>query len=196
MDRERSRYWDEKYQVGLPGWDRQGASPALLHWLETGALVPCRILVPGCGHGHEVLELARRGFEVWGLDIAPTPLARLMARLDEAGLAARLVQADAITWRPEEPFDAIYEQTCLCALDPHEWAAYANQLYAWLRPEGRLYALFMQTGRESGPPYHCDLEDMRALFPPERWDWIEPPQRKVPHPNGLFEYAAILQRRD
>lgn len=196
MDTERSRRWDEKYQSGLPGWDRQGASPALLHWLETGALAPCRILVPGCGHGYEVIELARRGFEVWGLDIAPTPLARLKARLGESGLTAHLVQTDALAWQPVQPFDAIYEQTCLCALDPREWAAYANQLYGWLRPGGRLYALFMQTGREGGPPYHCDLAEMRALFPNERWDWVEPPHREVPHPNGLFEYAAILQRRD
>lgn len=96
MDTERSRRWDEKYQAGLPGCDRQGASPALLHWLKTGALTPCRILVPGCGHGYEVRELARRGFEVWGLDIAPTPLARLQARLDQEGIAAHLVQADAL----------------------------------------------------------------------------------------------------
>lgn len=54
----------------------------------------------------------------------------------------------------------------------------------------------MQTGRAGGPPYHCDLADMRALFPAERWDWVEPPQREVAHPNGLFEYAAILKRRD
>lgn len=142
-----------------------------------------------------MLELARRGFEVWGLDIAPTPLARLRARLDEAGLAAQLVQADVLAWQPEHPFDAIYEQTCLCALDPHEWTTYANRLHDWLRPEGRLYALFMQTDRAGGPPYHCDLTVMRTLFAPTHWDWVEPPQRKVPHPNGLFEYAAILKRR-
>lgn len=195
MDTERSRRWDEKYQSGLPGWDRQGVSPALLHWLECGALTPCRILVPGCGHGYEVMALARHGFEVCGLDIAPTPLTRLRARLQQTGLNAQLVQADVLAWQPEQSFDAIYEQTCLCALDPQEWDAYAAQLYRWLRPGGRLFALFMQTGREGGPPYHCDLAAMYTLFQPGRWAWVEPPQREVPHPNGLFEYAAILERR-
>ena len=196
MDTERSRRWDEKYRTGLPGWDRQGASPALLHWLETGALTACRILIPGCGHGYEVLELARRGFEVWGLDIAPTPLARLKARLAEAGLAAHLVQADALAWQPEHPFDAIYEQTCLCALAPEEWPAYAAQLYRWIKPGGLMFALFMQTGRPGGPPYHCDPGEMLTLLPSERWEWVEPPHREVPHPNGLFEYAAVLRRRN
>lgn len=195
MDEEKSRHWDEKYQTGMPGWDRRGVSPALLHWLETGALSPCRILIPGCGHGHEVLELARRGFQVWGLDIAPTPLARLKVRLDQAGLTARLVQADALAWQPVQPFDAIYEQTCLCALAPEEWPAYAAQLLRWLRPGGLLFALFMQTGRSGGPPYHCDRGEMLTLFSPERWEWMEPPHREVAHPNGLFEYAAVLRRR-
>jgi hypothetical protein len=50
-----------------------------------------------------------------------------------------------LTWCPEQPFDAIYEQTCLCALHPDHWAAYARQLHAWLRPAGTLWAMFMQT---------------------------------------------------
>jgi SAM-dependent methyltransferase len=194
MSEEKARQWDEKYRSGVPGWDRGGVSPALHHWLETGALAPCRILVPGCGHGHEVLELARRGFQVTGVDIAPTPLARLRQNLTQCELEADLVQADVLTWSPEVPFEAVYEQTCLCALAPEEWPTYAAQLHTWLRPDGRLFALFMQTGRPGGPPYHCDLTDMRGLFPPERWDWVEPPQREVPHPNGLFEYAAVLRR--
>ena len=195
MRADQARQWDEKYRSGLPAWDRQGVSPALLHWLEVGRLAPCRILVPGCGHGHEVMELARRGFDAYGLDIAPTPLARLRARLAEAGLGARLIQADALVWQPEAPFDAIYEQTCLCALDPGVWPAYQSQLYRWLKPGGALFALFMQTGRTGGPPYHCDLGEMHTLFPDDRWAWAKPPYPEVPHPNGLFEVAVVLRRQ-
>lgn len=194
MNEEKSRYWDDKYQTGMPGWDRRGVSPALLHWLDAGMLSPCRLLIPGCGHGHEVVELARRGFTVHAVDIAPTPLSRLRMILAKEGLDARLIQADVLHWQPDALFDAIYEQTCLCALAPQEWPLYAAQLYGWLRPGGLLFALFMQTGRFGGPPYHCALEDMRSLFPSEHWQWVEPPHREIPHPNGLFEYAAVLQR--
>ncbi|MCS6786706.1 MAG: TPMT family class I SAM-dependent methyltransferase [Thiobacillaceae bacterium] len=195
MDVERARAWEERYRAGQTGWDRGGVSPALLHWLDSGRLTPCRILVPGCGYGHEVVELARRGFEVWGLDIAPSPLARLRVQLDAEDLDARLVQADVLTWQAVQPFDAIYEQTCLCALAPAEWADYARQLHGWLRPGGELYALFMQTHAPGGPPYHCDLGEMRTLFDQALWDWVEPPQRRVPHPSGRYEYAAVLRRR-
>ncbi len=194
MDTDKSRWWDSKYQTGIPGWDRGEASPALLYWLDTGSLTPCRILVPGCGHGHEVVELARHGFRVTALDIAPTPLLRLAQRLEQQGLQAELIQGDALHWQPLLPFEAVYEQTCLCALAPEEWPAYEAQLYRWLAPAGRLFALFMQTGRPGGPPYHCDLVEMRNLFPGERWEWVEAPPRQIPHPNGLFEYAAVLRR--
>jgi SAM-dependent methyltransferase len=194
MSEEKSRYWEERYQSGTPGWDRGGVSPALLQWLDAGVLTPCRILIPGCGHGHEVVALAQRGFSVSAVDIAPTPLARLQERLQEAGLDAHLIQADVLDWQPEAPFDAIYEQTCLCALAPQDWPRYAAQLHRWLRPGGLLFALFMQTGRPGGPPYHCELGEMRSLFPLERWAWVDEPHREVPHPTGLFEYAAVLQR--
>ena len=63
-------------------------------------------------------------------------------------------------------------------LHPAQWRAYADQLHAWLRPQGRSQALFMQAlrkssaqGRIEGPPCHCDINAMRALFPVQRWDW-------------------------
>jgi SAM-dependent methyltransferase len=204
MDADTVSFWDEKYRADLTAWDRGGVSPALEHWLAEGALKPGRILIPGCGYGHEVLALARRGFEVWGLDIAPTPVQRVREKLAQAGLTAHVVEGDVRTWQPEPPFDAVpfdavpfdavYEQTCLCALSPEDWPRYEAQLYCWLRPGGRLFALWMQTDRPGGPPYHCGLEAMRALFAPERWRWLESPQRTVPHPTGFFEYAAILER--
>jgi SAM-dependent methyltransferase len=196
MSEEKSRYWNEKYLAGATGWDRGAPSPALREWLEGGELAPGRVLIPGCGRGHEAVELARRGFAVTALDIAAAPLARLKAELDAAGVSAELIQADVLHWRPAVPYDAVYEQTCLCALPPQEWPVYAEQLRRWLRPGGRLFALFMQTGRAGGPPFHCALGDMRALFPAERWAWGADTHAEVPHPNGLFEYAAVLTRLD
>lgn len=195
MEHEKSRVWNEKYLTGATGWDRGGVSPALHAWLEGGELAPCRILIPGCGYGHEAVALARLGFAVTALDIAPAPLDRLGEELARAEVKAELVQADALHWQPAAPFDAIYEQTCLCALEPAHWLVYEAQLQAWLRPGGRLFALFMQTNRAGGPPFHCALPDMRALFPETRWHWEGTPHREVPHPNGLFEYAAELTRR-
>jgi SAM-dependent methyltransferase len=187
--------WEQRYRAGTTGWDRGGASPALEHWLSTGLVPRGRILVPGCGHGHEVAELIRYGCDVTAVDIATQPVERLRGQLGELDLRAELVQADLLHWQPERPFDAVYEQTCICALDPAHWSEYEQRLYAWLVPGGRLFALFMQTGRAGGPPFDCPVPDMRTLFAGPRWEWPHSPPLEVPHPNGLVEQGFVISRR-
>lgn len=192
----RQRQWEAKYHAGETGWDRGQPSPALQHWLTQQTIPAGRVLVPGCGNGHEVIELARAGHAVTAVDIAAPPVMRLMGKLADAGGHARVVQADLLHWTPAEPFDAIYEQTCLCAFDPALWPAYAERLGSWIVPGGRLFALFMQTGRAGGPPFDSPLERMRELFSEADWIWPDEPPIEVAHPNGLVELAHVLTRRD
>jgi SAM-dependent methyltransferase len=195
-------FWQGKFEAGSTPWDRGAASPQLGAWLEAGTLAPCRIAVPGCGSGHEVAMLARRDFAVTGLDYARAAVERTRAALDAAAATAEVIEADVLAWQPGTPFDAIYEQTCLCALHPDHWVAYAAQLCAWLKPGGQLFALFMQGARKGaaegfveGPPYHCDIHAMRALFDAARWDWPKPPYARIPHPMGIAELGVVLTRR-
>ena len=196
------QFWNERFAAGDTPWDRGESSPQLGAWLSSGVLRPCRILVPGCGSGHEVAELAMARFEVTGLDYADNAIARTHRRLKDTGADATLVQADVLAWQPDRPFDAVYEQTCLCALYPDQWRDYADQLHRWLAPGGRLYALFLQwlrpgaaEGAIQGPPYHCDINAMRALFAEPRWAWPKPPYPRTTHPRGLAELAVVLERR-
>jgi SAM-dependent methyltransferase len=195
-------FWDRRFAEGDTPWDRGAANPQLGIWLATGALKPCRILVPGCGSGHEVAVLAHAGFDATALDYSPEAVARTRKRLEAEGLKATVVEADALAWQPGKPFDAIYEQTCLCALYPDQWRDYADQLHRWLAPSGKLFALFVQLlrpgaaeGAIEGPPYHCDIHAMRALFPEPRWVWPKPPYPRTSHPRGLAELAVVLEHR-
>jgi SAM-dependent methyltransferase len=195
-------FWDKRFQSGETPWDRGAANPQLGAWLAAGALRQCRILVPGCGSGYEVAALAAAGFDVTGLDYASSAIGRTRNLLESANLRAELVEADALGWRPERAFDAVYEQTCLCALYPDQWRDYADQLHRWLAPGGTLYALFVQLlrtgaaeGAIEGPPYHCDINAMRALFPQSRWQWPKPPYPRTTHPRGLAELAVVLEHR-
>ena len=196
-------FWQERFEKKQTGWDRGTTSPQLLAWLESGALQPCRIAVPGCGSGWEVAELARRGFEVVGIDYTPAAVERTRALLSAEGLMAEVLQADVLAYQQDKPFDAIYEQTCLCALHPDHWVEYARQLQKWLAPQGSMWALFMQMvrleatveGLVQGPPYHCDINAMRALFPAQDWAWPKPPYAKVPHSMGAHELGLRLALR-
>jgi hypothetical protein len=135
------------------------------------------------------------GLQVTAIDIAAQPVMRLNDLLVELGLHARVIQADLLRWQPAEPFDAIYEQTFVCALEPAIWPAYEQRLAEWLLPGGVLFGLFMQTGRDGGPPYDCPVPQMRRLFDPARWAWCDESPLQVPHPNGLHEEGFLLVRR-
>jgi len=50
-------------------------------------------------------------------------------------------------------------------------------------------------GKIEGPPYHCDINAMRALFPEPLWSWPKPPYPLTTHPRGLAELAVVLERR-
>lgn len=198
-------FWQARFERGETPWDRGGPGPQLAAWIAEGRFTPpCRVLVPGCGSGHDVRALAAAGVDVTGLDYAPAAIAQARAGLQAAGLDgwATLVQADALQWSPDAPFDAVYEQTCWCALHPDLWQAYAEQLHRWLRPGGRLHLMAMQVlrpgaaeGRIEGPPYHTDIHALRAALPASRWDWPAPPYPRVEHPRGWGELAVVLVRR-
>ena len=191
---KQSNEWENRYQQGQIGWDRGDVSPNLLHRLESEILKPCRILVPGCGNGHEVVTLAEKGFDVVAIDIAATPIENLRKALNAKKINAELIQTDFLTWELDHPFDAIYEQTSLCALHPDEWSSYEKCLYDWLKPKGKLFAHFMQTGQENGPPFHCDIKAMASLFVEERWLWSEEHETQVIHSEGLYEKMYLLEK--
>lgn len=195
-------FWQAHFDQGHTPWDRCGTSPQLLKWLDSGELTPCRIAVPGCGKGWEVAELAKRGFMVTGIDYTAGAVKEAQAVLAQQKLSADIIQADVLTYIPSQPFDAVYEQTCLCALDPDHWTSYAEQLARWIRPGGHLYVLFMQVERpgaregiKQGPPFHCDINAMYALFNSQHWQWPASMPTIVPHPNGWHELALCLERK-
>jgi cyclopropane fatty-acyl-phospholipid synthase-like methyltransferase len=189
-----SHEWEQHYLDGRIGWDRGGSSPALKHWTEMGLLTPsARILIPGCGRGHEVIDLARMGLSVTAVDVASSPIEFLNSQLDKEGLEASCIQADLLAWEPDDTFDLIYDQTCLCALDPNHWKRYEGLLRGWLVADGVLLAHFMQTGRAGGPPYHCSLSEMSHLFDSSAWRWSQT-ELTIGHPAGFKEQLVALTR--
>jgi len=188
--------WEARFREGTTRWERPALHPAFVDWQESGVLAPCNILVPGAGRSTEPMALAEAGFTVTVVDAAPTAVATQQARLERVHMTARVELADLFTWQAPAPFDAVYDQACLCALPPKLWPDYAARLHAWLRPGGRLFILFMQTGKSDGPPFHCDVAAMRTLFDATRWDWPDTLAAMLPHPSGVgTEQPVVLPRR-
>ena len=174
-------------------------TPRLLNWLEAGSLKPCDIVVPGCGRGFEVVEFAKHGFDVTAIDVADQPVQHLRNQLIGHESNARVIQQSIFEFTPPRPFDVVYEQTCLCAIPPALRTKYEQTIFDWLKPSGELFALFAQKAENpnEGPPFHCDLNDMRTIFPASRWLWpTDENQARVDHPNGkLLELAYVLKKK-
>jgi len=187
--------WEGRYRDGAAGWERAGLNPSFTAWRESGTLAPCRILVPGAGRSPEPVALAEAGFDVTLVDASPTAVATQRARMERLHVKAQVTQADLLLWDPPTPFDAIYDQACLCALPPAIWPAYTARLHRWLRPGGGLFILFTQSTRAGGPPFHCDLGQMRELFPDAMWIWPETLPATIAHLPGIAEQPAVLRNR-
>ncbi len=168
--------WDARFKAEDTPWERNAVHPAAKHWFQekqTG-----HIIIPGCGRSKEPLFFAQAGFQVTGIDLSETALAWQRSILRDAGLEASFITANLFEWQPPDQADAVYEQTCLCAILPEERPAYATQLLNWLQPGGMLFANFMQRPNDANnptdairPPFDCNMQEMHALFPEAQWQW-------------------------
>ena len=157
--------WNRRYVEGDTPWDKGSAHPALDTALAHGAFSG-RILVPGCGTGHDVRALAARGLEVTGLDIAPLALRK--ARTHAPVGQEKYLLGDLFDL-PEgfaNAFDGVFEHTCFCAIDPVRRADYVDAVASALKPSGRLLSVFFldpDNGGE-GPPFGCTTAEIDRLF--------------------------------
>ena len=204
QDEERtSMDWEARFRADDAPWERGRLHPAFGLWAEAGFFEEGRsIFIPGCGRSLEPEALARAGLKVTAMDVAETAIAWQMREIAAAGYRATLMTGDALDYRPEKPFDLYYEQTFLCAIHPHQRVAYEQAAFEQVASGGHLLALFMQKEARGGPPYGCDMDDMRALFPSARWRWPDLEEeggepQAFPHPSlgGKAELAVALTRR-
>lgn len=66
-----------------------------------------RVLDACAAPGGKTMQLVAAGHDVTALDKSQSRLARLSENLARTGLNAETVTADALEWRPAEPFDAV-----------------------------------------------------------------------------------------
>jgi len=194
--------WEERWRQNETPWEKGYAAPPLSEYLEEdGAelLAATRVLIPGCGSGHDVREIASRGIGATGLDISPRAIevARAMSPAgNEDYLCGDLFRDD---WRAAHRFDAVWEHTCFCAIDPSLRPAYARAMAEILPPGGFLTGVFYLTPWDPGekvesPPYEASREEITALLAP--WFTLRKdrvPGRAYPGREGK-EWLAIFER--
>lgn len=159
--------WDSRYRSGDIPWEKGRAHPALPEWLKDHPITG-RVLVPGCGSGHDVRVIAEGGAEVTGLDIAPgaVRLAEGHPRAGNEGYVCGDLFQPPEEWRGM--FDWVFEHTCFCAIAPEMREGYVTSVAGLLKPGGRLLAIFFinPDHDEGGPPFGCTDDSLEELFSP------------------------------
>jgi SAM-dependent methyltransferase len=190
--------WEERYQRGETPWEKGRAHPELLAFLRRHSM-PGRVLVPGCGHGHDVRALAASADEVIGIDIAESAIAAAESYPVVGGERYVLGDFFALGGKLRGEFDWVFEHTCFCAIDPGQRSAYVSSVAAALRPGGHLLAIFylnpgLDPG-ESGPPFGVTAKELDERFSPDfelLAEWV--PDETFPG-REEGELCRLLRRR-
>jgi len=158
-------FWERLYSDDVEaGWELGRAAPPLVDYFAAHPPTGLRVLVLGCGRGHEARLLAGLGATVTALDLAPSAI---------AAAAAATPPSLAIDFRVGDLFDLsqaparhdlIAEHCCFCAIEPTRRDEYVDQVAAALVPGGALVGLFYAHGRPGGPPFTVDADELRARF--------------------------------
>lgn len=161
--------WEANYQRNETPWDKGAPSPGLVDFLRNEPVLG-RVLVPGCGLGHDVRALAATADEVVGLDIAPSAVKGARTFPAVGGESYELADLFALPPRLLGCFDWVWEHTCFCAIDPAMREAYVAAVAEALRPGGHLLAVFyLDPGHDhpgEGPPFGVSKAELDALFAP------------------------------
>ena len=157
--------WQERYQTEDTPWDKGEPAPGLLDWLKKQTLDPdARVLVPGCGRGHDAAAWAKAGFDTTGMDLAEIALSDAREKYESLPNLA-FFPGNFLDEKPQEPYDVIFEHTLYCAIDPARREDYAKSLSNWLKPGGYFLAIhFIFPLDEEGPPFGASKDEIINRF--------------------------------
>jgi SAM-dependent methyltransferase len=187
--------WEAQYQNNDTPWEKGAPSPGLVDYLAVEP-VRGRVLVPGCGFGHDVRALAGMADEVIGLDLAPLAIEGAQ-RFPKVG-RERYVHGNlfALPAEMRGVFDGVFEHTCFCAIDPSQRPAYVEGIASALKPGGQFLAIFyLNPGNNSpdeGPPFEVSIAELDRLFLPRFTllrEWL--PQHAYPGREGR-EWMRVM----
>jgi len=160
-------FWETKYQAKQFRWDLGQPTPPLIDFFSTEtAPREGKVLVPGCGRGHDAVFLARQGLAVTAVDFAPSAIAATATLAQAQNVSVEVIERDifALSSSHKNQFQLMFEHTCFCAIAPEERPKYVELAATILAPQGLLFGIFFTHGRPGGPPFGSTPEEIETLF--------------------------------
>jgi len=191
-------------------WNREKPPKALVDLLEEGKVRPCTAVDFGCGTGNYAIYLARKGFDVTGIDISPTAIRIATEKAKKRGVRCNFIIADVLGDLKEvtETFDFAYDWELLHHIFPEQRKRYLKNVYRKLHAKGHYLSVcfsevdpsFSGSGKYRKTPlgtilYFSTEGELRDLFTShfhiEELRTIQISGRPVPH----LAIYAFMERR-
>jgi SAM-dependent methyltransferase len=190
-DNDHDHDWDEMYRSHPMLWSGRPNPPLVA---AAADLAAGSALDVACGEGADAMWLAAQGWQVTGVDLAPTALERAAEHAAEAGddVAGRIrwVQADVTSWTPVGQFDLVSTHFLHLRGDPRR--ALFARLAAAVAPGGTLLVVGhhpkdLETGanRPHEPDLFFTAEEVASSLDPAGWDVLLAEAR--PRPAAAHE---------
>ena len=190
------------YAIGFTPWE-QMAEPTIADQIaglfgreEAGREPPYgSALDLGCGSGIWAVELARRGWQVAGVDFVPKALRRARARAEEAGVELRLLEGDVTDLRSAgvgSGFQLLLDFGCFHdELTDEQRKAEGREAAAAAAPGATLLMMAWKPGRRGPLPRGASPEDIQAAF--TEWKLID--DVEIDFPSGAPGYVKRAEPR-
>jgi ubiquinone/menaquinone biosynthesis C-methylase UbiE len=198
MDRE---HFEQVYQDQAP-WDTGRPQPAIIRSAEAGQ-IRGSVLDVGCGTGENVLYVAAKGHESWGLDFVPVAIERARSKAAQRGIDAHFLVGNALELnRLGRQFDTVIDCGLFHTFTDEERPVFVEGLGKVLRSEGLLYILcFSDEEPGTEGPRRITQQEIRDAFhgiwkvkqiEPTRFESAGRPGRMSP--GGPKAWLATIER--
>ena len=187
------------YAIGFTPWE-QMADPAIAKQIgdlfareEEGREAPYGTALDlGCGSGIWAVELARRGWQVTGVDFVPKALRRARDRAKQSDVELRLLEGDVTDLRSTEVgsgFQLLFDFGCFHdELSDEQRKAEGTEVTAAAAPDATLLLMAWKPGRRGPLPRGASSEEIQAAFP--EWKVIDEVPLHLPPPAPAYVRKA------
>lgn len=184
--------FDEVYATDeLGAWVIGEPQPAVVA-LERDGWIRGSVLDAGTGAGEHTIYLAKRGYDVHGIDFAPGAIARARDNAARHGVDAGFAVADALRLGGPGRFDTVLDSALFHVFGPEDRLEYSRRLHAVTRPDALVHVLALSDAEPGSGPRISDTVIREAFT--DGWqleDLRTTSYRAIPNAEQAADLGAV-----